>query len=208
MNCVPDFPIVEYAYMYCEDPGCDEFWPLRADGCSIPVPYVKDVSDMVFGSECELHDLCYAAPGNTQDACDVAFYQNLMSVCQYGGIASVLKRDCELLAYTMYSAVHLIGKQSYVNGNLFSQRHCKELYVDSILESRVVRYYIQYLSDNREQCVLDNPSLTPEECLALRVMQDAWKKKMAAFERQKKIYWAKKTIKKAAELKLLRGRKK
>ena len=105
--------------------NCGSQWASRADGCSIPVPGLKEIWNEVFHAACDLHDLCYASLGHTQADCDRWFDVNMIQICQFPGIGSAFGfAACIDSAQVIYQAVVVGGKSSFDNGQVWAKTNC------------------------------------------------------------------------------------
>ena len=126
LQCESCDPILDVAVSNCPDSGCDESaWEGRADGCSIPVPGLKDVWNEVFHQACNLHDLCYASPGHSQADCDERLFRNMVAICGSPGLGSLAYSECVESAGIIYAAVKIGGGSSYDSGQEWAKKNCK-----------------------------------------------------------------------------------
>ena len=125
MQCETDGSILGKAMSKC--PGrCGAGWKGRADGCSIPVPGLKQVWSEVFHGACDLHDLCYSSCGNSKADCDSRLFKNMKATCSLPGLGSVGYGSCMESAGIVYSAVTAGGGSSYANAQKWGDTHCSK----------------------------------------------------------------------------------
>lgn len=68
------------------------------------------LSNTIFETSCNIHDLCYEPEGKAQATCDSDFLENLLTACEiYSGFN---KSYCDWYAHNMYSAVDNFGENS------------------------------------------------------------------------------------------------
>merc|ERR1712179_76037 len=87
----------------CGNPRSVSNWYGRNDGCSAGA--VGPAMTNVFGAACGIHDMCYATPGATQSQCDDDFLHNMLKICQFPGVGSVLIGVCAATAGIAYRVV-------------------------------------------------------------------------------------------------------
>lgn len=124
-QCETCVAVVDRALQKCSNP-CNAQWRSRADGCSIPVEGLKQIWNEVFHAACDLHDLCYASLGHTQEDCDRWFLGNMKAICSFPGIATfgVGKTSCLSSAEVIYRAVQTKGRSSFDNGQVWARNNC------------------------------------------------------------------------------------
>ena len=101
-KCTPCTDVVDLVKTCCncrtyKCSGDVSNWFARIDGCSGPI-------QSYFTPACNIHDLCYATPGVSKDACDADFKANCLEICSQNGDPS-----CALVALAAYEAVQLYG---------------------------------------------------------------------------------------------------
>ncbi|HXU30015.1 MAG TPA: RICIN domain-containing protein [Thermoanaerobaculia bacterium] len=124
-QCETNGSVLGAALNSCRNPNCNGVGG-RADGCSIPVPGLKQMWNEIFHAACDLHDVCYATIGTTKTRCDQQFLFNMKSICGMPGVGSALYSSCLTSAATMFDAVALAAQSSYDGGQNWARGNCKD----------------------------------------------------------------------------------
>jgi hypothetical protein len=82
------------------------------DYCTLSPDYYRPLGapNADFRGPCARHDMCYEAPGNNKSACDTAFRNNLIHMCDntYGSV-NPIRYTCRTVAEGYYLAVVTFG---------------------------------------------------------------------------------------------------
>lgn len=140
-HCETNGSVKQAAGRYCDTQGCHGALE-RANGCSVPVPGVKDFYNTAFQAACDLHDICYDTIGTTQEKCDSQFYDNLLALCGLPGIGKNFYTACLVNAKAMWLAVSTAAKANFTDGQKWASVNCTEADVPPLpapLVDRLVR---------------------------------------------------------------------